>query len=696
MVDGGVRDLGSIIPDGRPDGVTREPIPPGIPGPAPSAGERGAPRALPTPFGGASEDADALGLDETLGRLAELVAHRGTAAGLCVGLLGGAGSGKSFALDRLAARIRALSGAAAGAGRGPFLPRIHVQPIDAASLEADPVTALAAKLHAGLRRAYPDFAREAGHAARDPHIVLREVNEKLDEVRRRLDSERRALDDAGSRRARLVETVLYEAAGSQVDAYARANRPGIEGRLNAFGINGDPIRNYKDLVQLVAGPGSRFGLALRSLYAFKGQTKLIVTAVLLVAVGVGLGIATDDQSRWLDALRSGPQAGATVANWFADHMDLLATARTVAFVGAALAILANLLRAFAFLQPVFKGARLLGADLDNRRRDLDGLYAYQTKRVDTLDADVERLTRESAAAERRVGGTGASEPASPFQPEAAAQAQGFLALLGTMMAEGGKGGQGSEGKGSGQAGGQVSGGQAAPQRIVFAIDHLDAVAPQRARAILDALHRSLGTGLVAIVAADPARLDGGPDGSPSGDLERWIQVPLRVDSGAAERDYRPLVQAALGIARAVPAAPRKLDASTSVLDAPVTVNEATMLSGLAGLAGPSPRAVRRFVDLYAFLRADETRTAGADGVQDGGGGGRGALALILALAAGGTEAEKASVAAALGHDGASPFTLPQASPRLRAGFEAARALDGGFTVAAATAATRRAAMFAIG
>ena len=692
MVDVGVRDLGSIIPDGRLDGVTREPIPPGIPGPAPGAGERGAPRALPTPFGGASDEADALGLDETLARMSELVAHRGTGAGLCVGLLGGAGSGKSFALNRLAARVRALSGAAAGAGRGPFLSRIHVQPVDAASLEGDAVTALAAKLHAGLRRAYPDFAREAGHAARDPHVVLREVNEKLDEVRRRLDSERRALDDAGSRRARLVETVLYEAAGSQVDAYARANRPGIEGRLNAFGINGDPIRDYKDLVQLVTGSGSRSGLALRSLWAFKGQTKLIVTAVLLVAIGLGLGIATDDQSRWLDALRSGPQAGTALANWFADHMDLLATARTIAFVGAALAILANLLRAFTFLQPVFKGARLLGADLDNRRRDLDGLYAYQTKRVDTLDADVERLTRESAAAERRVGGTGASEPASPFQPEAAAHAQGFLALLGTMMAEGGKGGQGN-----GQAGGQVSGGQAAPQRIVFAIDHLDAVAPQRARAILDALHRSLGTGLAAIVAADPARLAGGLDTSALGDLQRWIQVPLRVDSGAAERDYRSLVQAALGIARPVAAAPRKLDASTSVLDAPVTVNEATMLSGLAALAGPSPRAVTRFVDLYALLRADETRPAGADGddARDGGHG-RGALALMLALAAGGTEAEKASVATALGHDGGSPFELPQASPRLRAGFEAARALDGGFTVAAATAATRRAAMFAIG
>ncbi len=731
VMDDGVRDLGSLVPDGRLDGVAREPIPPSIPAraggtaaaPGTASATPGAARA-PTPFGalppGVLEDADALGLEGTLGRLAELLAHRGTGAGLCVGLLGGPGTGKSFALDRLNARIRALSDAAAGAGRGPFLSRVHVQPIDGASLEGDPVAALAAKLHAGLRRPYPDFAREAGHAARDPHVVLREVNDKLDEVRRRLDSERRALDDAGSRRARLVETVLYEAAGSQVDAYARANRAGIENRLTAFGINGDPLRNYKDLVRLVSGPGSRVGLALRSLWAFKGQTKLIVAAVVLVAAGVGLGVAIDDPSRWLDGLRSGPEAGARVATWFADHGDWLATARTLAFAGAALAIVVNGLRAFTFLQPVFKGERLLRADLDGRRRDLDGLYAYQTKRVDTLDADVERLTREGAEAERRVGGKGSEAP-SPFQPDAAAQAQGFFALLGAMMADGGRE------AGAGRANGTAGDGGGVPQRIVLAIDHLDAVAPERARAILDALHRSLGAGLAAVVAADPARLATAPGGvggdATMDDLRRWIAVPVRVDGGAAGRDHRSLVQAALGIARPATTVRRKPDASTSVLDEPVTVAEASMLTGLAGLAGPSPRAVKRFVDLYTLLRADARPGGqgrdgvgqdgvgqdgvGQDGVgQDGtveheGHGGRGALALMLALAAGGTEAEKASVAAALrGGDGArdegaSSFDLAQASPRLRAGLEAARALDGGITVAAATAAMRRAAMFAI-
>ena len=396
-----------------------------------------------------------------------------------------------------------------------------MQPIDAASLEGEPALGVAARLHAGLRQPYPDLARELGHAARDPHLVLREVNEKLDEARRRLDSERRALDDAGSRRARLTETVLYEAAGSQVDAYARANRSTIEQRLRAFGIFGDPLRDYKDLVQYVSGAG-KIGLTLRALYAYKGQLKLIVVAILLAALAIGLGIAIDSQATWLAELRSSPKAGAAIADWLEPHMGLLGFARQGAFALAALAIVANLVRAFAFVAPIFKGARLLDGDLDTRRRDLDSLYAHQTKRVDMLDSDVERLTAESAEAERRVGYTGPAtlnEP-SPFEAAGAA-GQSFFATLARLMS---------------------ASGRSAPQRVVLALDHLDAVPPARARQILDALHRAAGPGLVTLVAVDAARLGG----EAQADLERWVQVPVQVAAGGGERVYGALVDAALG------------------------------------------------------------------------------------------------------------------------------------------------------
>ena len=173
---------------------------------------------------------------------------------------------------RLAERVRALAATAAGLTERPFLSRVHVQAIDAASLEGEPALGLAARLHAGLRQPYPDLSRELGHAARDPHLVLREINEKLDDARRRLDSERRALDDAGSRRARLAETVLYEAAGSQVDAFARANRAQIEQRFRSFGIFGDPLRDYKDHVQYVSGAG-KFGLTLRAHLRLQGPAE---------------------------------------------------------------------------------------------------------------------------------------------------------------------------------------------------------------------------------------------------------------------------------------------------------------------------------------------------------------------------------------------------------------------------------------
>ncbi|VVB43342.1 hypothetical protein RHAL1_00676 [Beijerinckiaceae bacterium RH AL1] len=678
MADVGLRDLGAVVPGLR----SVEPDPPAVPrapavvlplalSPIPESAQvpdvlvtpppKPVPAAEPAPRGGFGGDlpsgVDALGIDATLAHVAELVAHKRAASPLCIGLLGGPGAGKSFALARLAARVGALAGAAARLKDSPFLSRVHVQPVDAASLEGEPALGLAASLHKGLRQPYPDLARELGHAARDPHLVLREVNEKLDDARRRLDSERRALDDAGSRRARLTETVLYEAAGSQVDAYARANRAMIEQRLAGFGIHGDPLRDYKDLVQYVSGAG-KLGLTLRALYAFKGQLKLIVIAVLLAAVGIGLGIAIESQAYWLADLRGGPKAGAGLANWLEAHMSLLSLARTGAFALAGLAIVANLARAVAFVTPIFKGVRLLDGDLDTRRRDLDSLYAHQTKRVDMLDADVERLTAESAEAERRVGYTGPAtlnEP-SPFAA-AGATGQSFFSTLARLMAEPGR---------------------QAPQRVVLALDHLDAVPPARARQILDALHRAAGPGLVTLVAVDAARLGA----EAQADLERWIQVPVQVAAGGGECRYGALVDAALGraSARAPEAAP---DATRAELDRPIGDDEAATLAAMAALAGPSPRGIKRFVNLYTLARL------GSDGHP-------GALALMLALAQGGTSEERAAVAGAFaGRDPAAAFDVPGASPRLRAALAAASAAGGPFNLAAAAQAARRASTFAM-
>lgn len=647
MADVGFRDLiGSFAPGRRTEPTVAPPAQAAPPV------EQASQRALVTPpppaapplFGPHRQPADELGLDPTFTRLAELALHRRTGTPLVIGIGGAPGSGKSFALRRIVAQAQALAGGAADAAETPFVSRIHVADIDAAALDGEPMLALAARLHASLRDSFPDLAREIGHLARDPHAAFRDCSDKLDDARRRLDGERRALDDAGSRRARLIETVLYETSGSAVDAYARANRAGLERRFAGFGIGGDALRSYKDHVLNAARSGGLLSLALRSFWAFKGQFKLIVAAALLVAVGIGLGIAIETHDGWLAAVRSGPQAGASAANWLQDHIGLLSTARTTAFTLAVLCILANLWRAFAFLRPIARGSALLGGDLDGRRRDLDGLYAHQTKRVDALEADVDRLTREAGAAERRVGDR--PEP-SPFEAASAGSAAALFAAVSSATRPG-------KGRDAG-----------APERVLLVLDQLDSVAPERAHALVSALRRGLGEGLVALVAFDPLRVGD----AARGELHRCVDIPVILPPLDAPGS---LVTSMLGRS-ATPSVQPRLAATSSNLDGPLGDGEAELLAAVAPLAGSTPRATRRFVDLYRLARLEGDAQ-------------RGALALTLASRLGGTDGENGPIdRASATNPGAGEPHDTRDGPLRRARDAAAR-FDGGAPGADALAA----------
>ena len=103
----------------------------------------------------------------------------------------------------------------------------------------DPGSAIAAAVFAALGRErsgvnYAALADEAAHAGVDPYQAANKALERHDEARRRLDAERQARDDVEARRARLIENMLYETAGSRIDAYARAKRGPIEARLAPF------------------------------------------------------------------------------------------------------------------------------------------------------------------------------------------------------------------------------------------------------------------------------------------------------------------------------------------------------------------------------------------------------------------------------------------------------------------------------
>jgi hypothetical protein len=214
---------------------------------------------------------DAQAASPALQRLAELLAHRGAEGPFAIGLIGGPGSGKSRALSQLIADAAALSRAAEGKS-SPYLGSLLTVKLDAARLGADVRAAIAEHLHAELSRTAPEIAaeaaEEANHSAVDPHAQLQSLTESLDASRRRLDAERRARDEAESRRARLVETILYESGGSRVDAYARANRAPIEASLTSFGFTkGDPLATYKGLVHTLAdsaGPAARIAASAKS------------------------------------------------------------------------------------------------------------------------------------------------------------------------------------------------------------------------------------------------------------------------------------------------------------------------------------------------------------------------------------------------------------------------------------------------
>jgi hypothetical protein len=648
-----------------------EPLAPSLPTPPVPAepGKRGRIFAADLPRG-----ADALSLDKALRPLAELAVHRDTEPPLTIALLGESGSGKSFALAKLLAEIEALSAAAVGE-RSPFLSRIAALRIQVGGFDGEPSVALAGALYDKLAATFPEFVREVAHAVRDPQIVVREAAERLDEGRRRLDAERQKLDDIESRRARLPETVLFDSAGSQVDAYARANRAKIESRLEGFGITGDPIANYKSMVRDIAesgGPGGRIGAALRAFWGFNGQTRLLVAAAILVLAGIGLDAAVADQAKWLASLRSASEQLASLSIWIEAHIDWLRLAAKAAYVAAALALIVNLWRGVRFLRPLFRGVSLLESDVSGRRRAIDALYAHQMRRVDGLEADVELAARRAAEAERRVGTSGRSdaqaEP-SPFEDTTLkGQADRFFAALGTFME-----GVQRTGAAVGAPGGLTS----VPQRLVVALDEIDALPQEKAAALLDAAHRAFANaGIVTLLAADPARV-----GADATALEKWIQVPFRVSAvGAA--DDAAFVAHVIGQVGADHAKTRA-EAKGAPVDWSISPAESGLLAALAPLAGGSPRAVKRFVNLYRIARAQAPEH-------------KGVVALMLALQQGGTDSEIAAVRNALGEgEPDADLDLQHGTPRLVAALQTVQAVEGRVSVAAAHRAAAVAKSFSL-
>lgn len=568
---------------------------------AATADERSVPHSADRPLG-----ADALGLDNAVNGFAELIAHKRAQGPLTIGIFGGSGSGKSFALNRLLAMVEQLrDGAAAVGAASPFLSRITVARLDAARADGNPVNVVAASVYDALRKSpsgdHAGLADEIVASSLDPRAAARAATERLMELRRKLDAERQELHELSGRRARLAETVLYQTSGSRIDSYARSNRGSIESRLRAFGFDsGDPVATYKDLVRDVAErPGlvGRVSTFIHAMWAFKGQTKLLVYAVIFYALAWGFSHAEVNLPAWTKWIQGLGDQAQPVAAFVQKNASWLGTVRSLCnwLVLAFLAL--NVVRAFRFVAPIYRGVSHLNADMDARKHELDHLVSNQTRLVDDLVSDADAQSRRAEEAERRAVAQGAragvmQDAVSPFiknSGSADADARAFLAGLASAPEE------------------------RRPQRIVVAIDNLDALPAPQALAVLEDVTQALShPTYVTIAAVDRDVVGAEPQARAR--LLKLLQTPFNV-ANAASRGYGTFVKGLLAPAGDQPqpqadhASLRALDAATSVLDTPMRAGEANLLESLSALAGRSPRRVLQFINLYKLARTRSTAFA---------------------------------------------------------------------------------------
>jgi hypothetical protein len=611
---------------------------------------------------------DYLNQDGDTGLLAELVSHAGADTPFTIGLFGPSGAGKSFFLDRLLAKVEQLTrDASKQIGKTPFLSRLVIAHVDVAAAPQGVTCAIAASVYDALLHAgadgisYAECADEAAQSTSDPHTTAREAADRVDALRHRLDGERQTLRDIEGRRVKLVETVLYEASGSRIDAYARTNRARIEQRLKVFGFSaGEPIENYKDLVRDIAEYGSALPSArifFRAMWSYAPQFRLLLTAVVLALLGFGVGLAGAYRSDWIPKLWAMNNQLAPTGVFLESHYEWFFWGSWALYLLALACLSLNVWRALRFANPIVTGVSLLQADVAQRRADLDSQHSHQNRRVESLVAESDRLAQRAEEAERRALAVGdpARKSANIFvgneTPEIAARK--FLKAVSDAIKS-----DASPPKPSSQ-----------PQRLVVALDNCDALpAPLAAKALISA-HACLAyPGFVSIATIDRERLLRGLSELGNGPewLEKLLQIPFDLAAASSLASLSgPLMARLLG--DPAPDADRQpIAVASSRLDQPWSEADRVLLRALAALAGASVRSTKRFANLARLGRA---QLAGAtEGPAH-----FASLALALALDAGGTHDEIAGLERALHNaDLSLPPDIPAHIPRLSAALEAAK------------------------
>src|SRR5208283_1607293 len=136
---------------------------------------------------------------------------------------------------------------------------------------------------------------------------------------------------------------------SRVDVFARSRRGAIESRLRRFELAGsDAALSYRDLVRDMASMGAagRAGVALRSVWAYRSQRRLLFWAIVAFVLGIVLNMLRGEAT--LSAIGGLAPPLESVAGWIGAHGSWVERAASALWVLGALALALNLFRAVSF------------------------------------------------------------------------------------------------------------------------------------------------------------------------------------------------------------------------------------------------------------------------------------------------------------------------------------------------------------
>ncbi len=538
-------------------------------------------------FSDRTADLDLTGVGEKLRPVAEVLVSSAAETPLTLALTGAPGVGKSTGLAMLAKIAKAASRRGTdGALSGVAFAHLTV------NYSEGPSEALAAAafdaLHAADARGVAD---EAALSSGDPARAYDAARVAHDELSARLESDRIALDEAEGKRARLEDILLFQSPASQIDGFINANRGQIESRLRRFRLPTDEdVKAYRNLLRerSGAGFGRRVGLAIGSIFGYGGQIRLLTLAIVCFLLAFGLNASRADVvTQWLTG--TGP-AGATIADAMATHA--VALTRTVeALVALGFVFIAlSLWRALSFETIVARGLRYWRRDLLPRQETLDGSIKRLRDKVGSLRSDVERSEARLTDAAKRATAmqeTGRNSRLE-FLPEADSveRSRAFLAQVSKKLSE-------------------LS--AIGLRRLIFVVDNIDLLEPERALKWLERAVDALGPGMALAAGFDAGRLErAGAASDGRARLDRAFA--LVVDIGAAGRidPARLLIRQmeARGPERDAPVADDG-GATARAITQHLSADETSMLAALAAHLKATPRTIKRFLNVYRLLRAEK-------------------------------------------------------------------------------------------